>query len=100
MLFIDQIAEESPDEDDSDSDFSECSDVMEVLSTFPDILDAIIDLLEGADSDIFNALIPANHNRTQDITLGDQCEPLKEVPNQGTDDDFNFREKQMMDENF
>ena len=73
---------------------------MEVLSTFPDIFDAIIDLLEEADSEIFNALIPANHNQTQDITLDDQREPLKEVPNQGTDDDFNFREKQMMDENF
>ena len=54
---------------------------MEVLSTFPDIFDAIIDLLEEADRYIFNALIPENHNRTQDITLGDQREPLKEVPN-------------------
>ena len=50
------------DEDDSDSDFSDCSDVMEVLNTFPDIFDAIIDLLEEADSEIFKAIIPENHN--------------------------------------
>ena len=61
-LFIDQISEESSDEDDSDSNFSDCSDVMEVLNTFPDIFDAIIDLLEEADSEIFNAIIPENHD--------------------------------------